>query len=147
MPFVAIGYTANPKAPVGKWVCTRTSALGPYDTPPPDDTRHNPDYCGQCVSYVTQVCPSLPVRTGLWRRGDRVKENKNIVAGTVIATFDSNGHYDGHAAIYDHQTDDGIYVYDQWITGTAPQAVSLRLILWQGRGVSNTGNKFFIVEH
>ncbi|WP_145733122.1 BPSL0067 family protein [Nitrospirillum pindoramense] len=96
---------------------------------------------------MTQVCPSLPVSTGLWRRGDPVKGNKNIVAGTVIATFDSNGHYYGRAAIYDHQTGDGIYVYDQWITGAAPQAVSLRLILWKGRGVSNAGNKFFIVEH
>ncbi|TWB41949.1 hypothetical protein FBZ90_107328 [Nitrospirillum pindoramense] len=31
MPFVAIGYTANPKAPIGKWVCSRISALGPYE--------------------------------------------------------------------------------------------------------------------
>ncbi|MEE3626115.1 BPSL0067 family protein [Nitrospirillum sp. BR 11752] len=146
MPFVAIGYTANPKAPVGKWVCTRTSALGPYDNKPPEETRHSPDFCGQCVSFVTQVCPSLPVSTALWRKGAAVKNNATILPGTVIATFDDQGRYYGHAAIYERQDGRGIYVYDQWITGHIPQPVAPRGIRWDGHGISNRGDGFFVVE-
>ncbi|MBB6252625.1 BPSL0067 family protein [Nitrospirillum iridis] len=146
MPFVAIGYTAYPQAPAGKWVCTRTSALGPYDTEPPEGTRHNPDFCGQCVSYVTRVCPSLPVGTAAWRKGAAVKDNATIVPGTVIATFDAHDRYYGHAAIYERQDAHGIHVYDQWVTGTAPKAIGPRLIRWNGGGVSNRGEGFFVVE-
>ena len=33
MPFVSINYSNNANAPVDKWVCTRTSTLGPYSSP------------------------------------------------------------------------------------------------------------------
>lgn len=43
-----------------------------------------------------------------------VQGNFNLVPGTAIATFDANGHYNGHAAIYLGQDATGIKVVDQW---------------------------------
>jgi hypothetical protein len=145
MPFVSSNYSTHHDAPVGKWVCTRTSSLGPYAAHPATETRSNPNYCGQCVSFVTTVCPTIPVSTTKWTKGSPVKGNETIVEGTAIATFDANGHYHGHAAIYVSQDDDGIHVYDQWITG-AGKAVGPRLIKWKGQGVSNHGEGFYVVE-
>src|SRR5690348_8133903 len=96
MPYVAVNYDKNPAAPLGKWV-------------------GDPPYHGECVSYVKAVVPTLP-QTKLWRRGAIVKGNHSVSAGTVIATFDSDGHYCGHAAIYESQTHDGLNVIDQWIS-------------------------------
>lgn len=50
MPFVSANYATNPTAPVGDWVCTRSSSLGPFTAHPVASQRHNPDFCGQCVS-------------------------------------------------------------------------------------------------
>lgn len=43
-----------------------------------------------------------------------VQGNTAIRPGTAIATFDSNGRYIGHAAIYLGQNAQGIQVIDQW---------------------------------
>jgi len=145
MAYIASNYASNASAPVGQWVCTRTSSLGPYNAHPPQEQRHNPDFCGQCVSYVTTVCPTIPVNTGLWRKGVPVKGNTGLAEGTAIATFDADGHYVGHAAIYVKQDETGIHVYDQWITG-AGKAVGHRVIKWNGTGVSNCGNGFHVVD-
>ena len=145
MPFVSANYAANPDAPEGRWVCTRSSSLGPYVAHPPAEQRHNPDFCGQCVSYVTTVCSTIPVNTGKWKKGVPVKGTATIAEGTAIATFDQNGSYVGHTAIYVKQDDAGIHVYDQWITG-AGKAVGPRLIRWNGSGVSNRGDGFHVVE-
>src|SRR5205823_4730399 len=116
------------------------------DAVPPNSNRHSPDFCGQCVSYVTTVCPELPVDTGRWIKGDKVKGNTNINPGTVIATFDEDGDYQGHAAIYVSQDPThGIHVYDQWVTGAHPKSIGLRWIKWNGTGVSNHGESFCIV--
>ena len=146
MPFVSPNYASNADAPLDKWVCTRTSSLGPYSAHPPEEQRHNPDYCGQCVSYVTRVCPTIPVNTGKWKKGTPVKGDTTIAEGTAIATFDAQGHYKGHAAIYKKQDDDGIHVYDQWITGTG-KAAGPRIIKWEGFGVANRGAGFYVVEN
>lgn len=146
MPYVAVNDRNNVRAPVGKWVCTRTSVLEPSATHPSADTRGNPNYCGQCVSYVTTVCPSLPVGTVTWRKGAQVRGNKALADGTVIATFDAMGRYHGHAAIYVRQDQVGIHVYDQWITG-AGKSIGPRLIKWNGNGISNNGSGFHVVEH
>ena len=98
MIYVATNYDRNPNAPVGKWTCSPGSALGPYDAAP-EDHANGPDYCGQCVSYVRQVCRGLPP-TPQWKKGPQVKGNSTIVLGTAIATFDPSGNYFGHAAIY-----------------------------------------------
>ena len=37
-----------------------------------------------------------------------------IRPGTAIATFDENGRYNGHAAIYLGQDGNGVRVLDQW---------------------------------
>ena len=144
MPYVSQNYAKNADAPLKEWVCTRTSALGPYKTKPPKNQQGGPDFCGQCVSYVTTVCPTIPVATGKWKKGVPVKGNLTIAKGTAIATF-SNEKYQGHAAIYESQDKDGIHVYDQWVTG-AGKAVGTRLIKWDGSGVSNNGAGFYVVE-
>lgn len=145
MPFVSANYKNHPDAPEGKWVCARTSNLGPYAAHPEPHTRSNPNYCGQCVSFVTTVCPTIPVTTTQWVKGVPVKGNTTIVEGTAIATFDAQGNYRGHAAIYVGQNAEGIEVYDQWITG-AGKAIGSRLIKWNGVGVSNNGDGFYVVE-
>ena len=146
MPFVSTNHASNADAPEKKWVCTRTSSLGPYSAHPPAAQRSSPDFCGQCVSYVTTVCPTIPVNTGKWKQGVPVKGNAAIAEGTAIATFDAGGKYHGHAAIYVKQDDkEGVYVYDQWITGTG-KAIGPRLIKWDGSGVSNRGDGFYVVE-
>lgn len=145
MPYVSPNYAANTNAPKGNWVCTRTSSLGPFPAKPADGQRHSPDYCGQCVSYVVTVCPDIPVNTGRWTKGGQVKDDNTIAAGTAIATFDANGKYLGHAAIYVKQDAVGIHVYDQWITG-AGKAIGPRVISWNGIGVSNHGEGFYVVE-
>ncbi|WP_428488541.1 BPSL0067 family protein, partial [Rhodopila sp.] len=67
---------------------------------------------GECVPLV-RAATGAPQATN-WQRGLQVQGNTNIRPGTAIATFDSNGHYDGHAAIYLGQDEDGIRVVDQW---------------------------------
>ncbi len=145
MAYVSSNYATNTAAPVGQWACTRTSNLGPYNAHPVESTRGNPNYCGQCVSYVTTVCPTIPVNTGQWTKGVVVKGNKDILPGTAIATFNATGHYHGHAAIYVGQDEHGIQVYDQWITGTG-KAVGQRTLKFGAVGVSNNGAGFYVVE-
>jgi hypothetical protein len=114
MAYVSFNYMNNPSAPVGKWTCSPTCALPPYARVPTGDDTKGMKLCGQCVSYVKKVCPTLPV-TNLWRKGALVRNNKNIVPGTVIATFNGTK-YEGHAAIYVSQNLAGVSVYDQYVT-------------------------------
>ncbi|NML18433.1 BPSL0067 family protein [Azohydromonas caseinilytica] len=145
MAYVAVNYMSNPKAPVGKWACAPSSSLDPFTEVPAGTVTKAPDLCGQCVSYVKKVCPSLPV-TGSWKKGAAVKDNKAIVPGTVIATFNAAGKYEGHAAIYVSQNASGINVYDQYVTPPTPKAVGPRLLRWGAHGNSNNGNNFYVVE-
>eukprot|EP01124_Arcella_intermedia_P028651 TRINITY_DN5873_c0_g1_i1.p1 TRINITY_DN5873_c0_g1~~TRINITY_DN5873_c0_g1_i1.p1 ORF type:complete len:133 (-),score=13.15 TRINITY_DN5873_c0_g1_i1:23-421(-) len=96
-------------------------------------------YCGQCVSFY-KVCSGDSRTTSQWRKGIQVKGN-NIPFGTGIATF-SGGSYYGHTAIYIGQNDVGIQVWDQWVG----HPVSQRTIKWNGSGVSNNGNSFFVIQ-
>jgi hypothetical protein len=147
MAYVATNYMANPKAPVGKWVCAPTSALGPYDAAPLEQADY-PDLCGQCVSYVKQVCPSLPA-TGAWKKGKSVKSDTSLAVGTVIATFNALNKYEGHAAIYVSQNPDkkgGISVYDQYVYGSSPKAVGPRTLRWGALLKVNNGDMFFVVD-
>jgi hypothetical protein len=145
MPFVSTNFLNNPAALPGTWVCSRASSLGPSEDIPASTTRTTPNFCGQCVSFVTTVCPTIPVRTAQWKKGELVKKNANISQGTAIATFDSEGNYHGHAAIYVRQDAVGIHVMDQWVTG-AGKAIGPRVIKWNGTGVSNNGDSFYVVE-
>ncbi|MFA5121805.1 BPSL0067 family protein [Zavarzinia sp.] len=144
MAYVSTNYKTNPKAPLGQWVCTRSSAEGPFEAEPPKDKTHGPDFCGQCVSFVTTVCSTIPVGTGAWKQGALVKGNAEIKAGTAIATF-KDGVYRGHAAIYDSQDVTGITVYDQWVTAPA-NAIHKRVLRFGAHGNSNNGDNFYVVE-
>jgi hypothetical protein len=128
-PYVSTNYLDNKDAPIDKgvWVADPGG-----------------QYYGQCVSYVKFVTPSLP-QTSLWKKGKQVKTQSDIKAGTVIATFDSDGKYSGHAAIYESQSALGINVIDQWITQPS-SPIHRRLIRFGGAGTVNDGNNYFIVE-
>ncbi len=67
---------------------------------------------GECVDLVREAAHAP--RTTDWVRGVQVQGDTNIRPGTAIATFDSNGRYTGHAAIYLGQDERGIRVIDQW---------------------------------
>jgi hypothetical protein len=145
MPYVSSNYLNNVLAPVGKWTCAPTSSLSPFAQVPPQNQTKGPNFCGQCVSYVKQVCPSLPATTA-WIKGLPVRNNANIVPGTVIATFNDFGRYEGHAAIYVSQDQEGISVYDQYVTPPSPKAIGPRTLRWGAAGRSNNGDNFCVVN-
>jgi hypothetical protein len=145
MAYIATNYANNSSAPVDKWTCAPTSDLGPFDGVPETADTKGPNFCGQCVSYVKQVCPTLPA-TSAWTKGTAAKNNQTIAAGTVIATFNDSGKYEGHAAIYVSQDPIGIKVYDQYITPPNPKAVGPRTLRWRAKGNSNNGDNFYVVE-
>lgn len=145
MAYVSTNYKNNPNAPEGKWACAPTSSLPPQDSAPSGAQSKGIDLCGQCVSYVKRVCPTLP-STSQWKKGQAVKNNTTIAPGTVIATFNQNGKYEGHAAIYVGQSAAGISVYDQWMTPPTPKAVGQRLLRWGAPGNSNNGDNFYVVD-
>ena len=146
MAYVAANYKNNPAAPVGSYVCAPTSRTLPSKQVPDKDKTKGTDLCGQCVSYVKRVCPGLPATT-LWKKGAAVKGNKDIVVGTVIATFNAHDKYEGHAAIFVRQNElTGIEVFDQYVTPPNPRPVGSRTLRWGGHGRSNDGNQFYVVE-
>ena len=143
MSYTATNYKKHDKAPVGKWTCSPGSSEGPFDAVPTGAKTHHPNYCGQCVSYVRQVYPTLPTTEG-WKKGSPAKGNAK--EGMVIATFNSEGNYYGHAAIYVSEDQDGINVYDQYIYGVTPKAVGPRKLKFGAANDVNNGDKFYIVE-
>jgi hypothetical protein len=145
MAYVSTDYVNNPKAPAQKWTCTPASSLGPFSEAPAGNITKGPNFCGQCVSYVKQVCPSLPATSG-WKKGAVVKDNKEIVAGTVIATFNDSGKYFGHAAIYVRQDSAGVYVHDQYVSGANPKPVGPRTLRWNAPRNVNNGSCYYVVE-
>lgn len=80
---------------------------------------------GQCVALAHAAALIPP--TQAWSQGTRVQGNLQLPVGTIIATFDANGHYGNHTngtshtAIYIGQTAQGIQVLDQW-KGSIPSA-------------------------
>ena len=79
---------------------------------------------GECVDLV-QYCSNAPL-TKFWKKGQSVF-GKDIPKGTAIATFKNNKYPNKsgyHAAIFSHQDEKGIYVWDQW----RGKAVHLRFI-------------------
>ena len=84
---------------------------------------------GQCVA-LAQATSDIGY-TSTWSPGAQVEGNTDIAAGTVIATFGSDGTYpntygQSHTAIYLGQDSSGIYVEDQWLG----HAASTRVIPW-----------------
>lgn len=72
---------------------------------------------GQCAEFA-QKLTGAPL-TRYWRPGDRAID-RCPPAGTVIATFDSSGNYDGHTAIVVNCTSTSLDVFDSnWIDSTS----------------------------
>jgi hypothetical protein len=125
-------------------------ANGPYVAAGPEAFEGRVVGAGQCVDFV-KAAAGAP-QTAAWRGGDEVRGNPRIARGTAIATFEKDGSYTSesgnHAAIYLHQDDRGIWVYDQW----QGQPVHKRLIRFEGgRGgkwgsKSNDGRRFAVIE-
>jgi hypothetical protein len=103
---------------------------------------------GHCVRYVQHCSPVG--HTSQWRRGTKVR-GSDASPGTIIATFDPDGHYgnrvDGssHAAVLIAETAEGLRVWDQWVGHPVAQRL-IRFRGGQGRAV-NDGDRFHIVEH
>ena len=100
---------------------------------------------GGDVDFVRTVAdaPSASV----WRRGDRVLNNLNIVPGTAIATF-REGYFEnllsgGWAALYVSQDSGGLRIMTQF----DGLRVHEEMIPWHASaGDSNTGDKFYVIE-
>lgn len=112
---------------------------------------HSPVGTGECVALV-QAATGAP-RTTEWRPGVQVQENVNIRPGTAIATFDGNGHYTGHAAIYLGQDAHGIQVIDQWnvrqdgrVILQHPPRVRTLSFRERQRTLINSGESYRVVE-
>jgi len=95
----------------------------------------------ECLAAVKFFCKAP--QTVLWRKGILVKGNLSIRQGTAIATFNSEGRYQGHAAIYVRQNAFGLIVLDQWNTQKF-HSRPIRFI--GGNGASNQGDKFYVVD-
>jgi hypothetical protein len=100
------------------------------------------------------LVPGVREKIKAWRdggyKGISGVRGTTLPAGTVIATFDTNGRYsdrvDGssHAACYMDQTEDRLRVIDQWQGHpVAPRQIHFRG--GAGRAV-NDGDQFFVVE-
>ena len=101
---------------------------------------------GQCVALAQAT--SNVGNTSTWVPGSQVQGNTNIAAGTVIATFGSDGTYtntpgQSHTAIYLGQNDQGIQVLDQW----AGTAAHYRTIPWTTSNSYESGSQFHVVSH
>lgn len=67
---------------------------------------------GECVDLVKAAAGTPPTR--FWKPGRLDMGDQTIPRGAIIATFDANGRYLGHAAIYLGQDAGAIQVVDQW---------------------------------
>jgi len=112
---------------------------GPYFALQPEAFTGRVVGSGECVDFV-KIVAGAP-QTTAWRKGVEVRGNPHIVPGTAIATFGPDGTYTNesgnHAAIYLHQDDRGLWVYDQW----QGQPVQRRLIRFQGGSGASQGSK------
>ena len=75
-------------------------------------------YDGECASGVQKIFKDyhgywILRDTSKWKKGRKVFGN-DITPGTAIASFDSEGNYKSHTAIYVSQNPQEVHVYDQW---------------------------------
>ncbi len=107
-----------------------------------DDGKGN--HLGECVSLVKKF--SGAPQTSKWKMGKTVRGNK-IPKGTAIATFFNGQSYNGHAAFYLQQDNDGITVIEQYV---GLRKVQKRKIRFRGKinekeGV-NDGDSYSVIE-
>ncbi len=102
------------------------------------------DFVGthECVALVEDWAGAPHGAASSWHRGDKVLGNAHIARGTAIATF-PDGHYEGHAAVYLGETNDGIRVFDQW-RGHKP---SERTIYTHGKhAMVDTATNYYVIQ-
>jgi hypothetical protein len=116
---------------------------------------------GECAALAQGLGKGVP-HVAAWKRGTQVKQNRNLMPGTVIAVFDKNGDYVGqkhhahppgtaHTALYLAQTNEGMWVIHQYKNNLKIKRTFIR---FGGRsGVSSVGNtleddasNYFVVE-
>lgn len=90
----------------------------------------------ECVALIQHYLPEVGPSSG-WTEGVAVLGNKNLDAGTAIATF-VNGRYPNHrhgnhAAFFVAEGVDGFWVMDQWRDDERKPLVSKRFIRAKGR--------------
>lgn len=126
-------------------------------------------YKGECAAIAQFLVPGLgSAHVALWKRGAKVQGNCNLLSGTVIAIFDTNGRYIGtrlhnhsgglaHTALYVRQNPVGIEVVHQF---TSSPVIKGALIRFHGSvqaghksGVSTSGGtpedaaeNYYVVE-
>ena len=108
----------------------------------------------ECVAAVRKLTGAPQAKT--WLPGSLVRGNHDIPPGTAIATFDKDGHYRGHAAIYLGQDAGSLRVYDQWTARYAKDGSKIRpnqvphthpiRFLGGHADPSKDGDQFYVVE-
>ena len=121
-------------------------------------------YAGECAAIAQFTLPGnsspiCPHPTADWRRGEKVRSNRSLQRGTLIAIFHPNqaGEWRyvnkkggiAHTALYVGQSDEGIEVVHQW---QGPHPIKGTLIRFGGNkvpghdsGVSRRNQLFNIV--
>jgi hypothetical protein len=107
-----------------------------------DDGKGN--FKGECVSLVKKY--TAAPQTSKWIMGKTVR-GATVAEGTVIATFFDGKKYQGHAAFYLGQDNDGILVVEQY---KGLSAIQKRKIRFKGKKDSkdgvNDGDSYSVVE-
>ncbi|MBS9775109.1 BPSL0067 family protein [Candidatus Gracilibacteria bacterium] len=107
---------------------------------------------GQCVSFVKAITQNGD-HTKYWGQGKRVSKYVSLKKGTIIATFDSTGHYGNvpgtsyrHTGMVLSQNSNGITLLDQnWDTKGTKSAVGTHFLPYKGKHVNGASN-YHVVE-
>lgn len=143
--------TATALLPIGLAALLAGPALAEYVAANPRSWAGKPLVGdGECVTLVKKAA-GITAPTKDWKKGKAVK-GARLKMGTVIATF-PGGKYSGHAALYLGQDARGIQVVDQWAERKKGGKVvrparppHVRTIRWDGKGVSDNGTLFHVVD-
>jgi hypothetical protein len=107
---------------------------------------------GHCVAFVREAAHAP--HTSDWNEGAAVQGNTSIRRGTAIATF-QDGEYknrtngDSHAAIYLEQNENGMWVFDQWISSRSGRKPVRKRFIRFKEGADeprNDGSAYAVIE-
>ncbi|QIR38854.1 BPSL0067 family protein [Tolypothrix sp. PCC 7910] len=116
-----------------------------------DNTGYNTGKNGaftlyQCWDFVALVTNTTSMSTSNWKKGANIIENRKVELGTAIATFGSNGKYEGHTAIFaGYGTENGVsgfYVWDQNWDGSSVQKHFIRT----DRSGTSDADNYYVVQ-
>ena len=140
------GSTTGSQASLGSYSGTGSGVAGAIVATGYGDLLGQSVGTGQCVA-LAQATSDVGY-TSTWVPGAQVEGDTDIAVGTVIATFGADGTYtntygQSHTAIYLGQSNQGIYVEDQWLG----HAAGTRLIPWTTDASYESGSQFHVVTH